>query len=105
MCLIIIPVCLFILDKRAGGYSYYFEIILTITYDLINEIQIFFMLCTILTESFNLIRSTMVAVMAVDKVPRILSLPGVSPVRGISPRNIFQVHFKRALLANLTMCF
>merc|ERR1719239_616967 len=55
VCLIIIPVCLFILDKRAGGYSYYFENILTITLFLINEIQIFFLLCTVLNKSFNLI--------------------------------------------------
>ena len=55
VCLIIIPVCLFILDKRAGGYSYYFENILTITLFLIYEIQIFFLLCTILNKSFNLI--------------------------------------------------
>ena len=32
---------LFILDKNAWGYSYYFEKILTITLLLINEIQIF----------------------------------------------------------------
>ena len=55
VCLISIPVCLFILDKTAEGYSYYFENILTITLFLINEIQIFFLLCTILTKSFNLI--------------------------------------------------
>ena len=55
VCLIIIPVCLFILDKSAGGYSDYFETILTITLFLINEIQIFFLLCTILNKSFNLI--------------------------------------------------
>ena len=42
--IIIIPVCLFILDKSAGGYSYYFENILTITLLLINEIQILFCL-------------------------------------------------------------
>ena len=51
--LISIPVCLFILDKIAGWYCY--ENILTITFLLINEIQIFFLLCTILTKSFSLI--------------------------------------------------
>ena len=55
VCLIIILVCYFILDKSAGGYSYCFENNLTISLLLITEIELFFLLCTILTKSFNLI--------------------------------------------------
>ena len=58
VCLISILVCLFIFGQKGRVlllYSYYFENILTIALLLINEIQIFFLLCTKLTKSFNLI--------------------------------------------------
>ena len=53
--LIIIPVCFYLFWTKEQGGTLIFQNILTITLLLINEIQIFFLLCTILNKSFNLI--------------------------------------------------